>query len=147
VNPLVSELTGKKTPTAGLEGKFSIYHAVAVAIVEGAAGEKQFSDRAVQDPVIVALRTRVAPVVDAAVKPEQVDMSITLKDGRQLEKSIQHAIGSLESPMTDHDLEKKFTDLADGILTREQIQNLIGLCWRSEKLSNAGDIARAAVPD
>src|ERR1700758_657865 len=33
VNPLVLELTGKKTPTAGLEGKFSIYHAVAVAIV------------------------------------------------------------------------------------------------------------------
>jgi 2-methylcitrate dehydratase PrpD len=71
VNPLVLELTGKKTPTAGLEGKFSIYHAAAVAIVEGAAGEKQFSDHAGQDPVIAALRTRVVPVVDPAVKPEQ----------------------------------------------------------------------------
>jgi 2-methylcitrate dehydratase PrpD len=146
VNPLVLELTGKKTPTAGLEGKFSIYHAVAVAIVEGAAGEKQFSDRAVQDPVIVELRTRVLPVVDPAVKPEQVEMSITLKDGRQLEKSIQHAIGSLEAPMTDHDLETKFTDLADGILASEQIHKLIDLCWSVEKLSNTGDIAKAAVP-
>jgi 2-methylcitrate dehydratase PrpD len=146
VNPLVLELTGKKTPTAGLEGKFSIYHAVAVAIVEGAAGEKQFSDRAVQDPVIVELRTRVLPVVDPAVKPEQVEMSINLKDGRQLEKSIQHAIGSLEAPMTDHDLETKFTDLADGILASEQIHKLIGLCWSVEKLLNAGDIAKAAVP-
>ena len=146
VNPLVLELTGKKTPTAGLEGKFSIYHAVAVAIVEGAAGEKQFSDRAVQDPAIVALRTRVVPVVDPAVKPEQVEMSITLKDGRQLEKSIQHAIGSSEAPMTDHDLETKFTDLAEGILTSEQIRKLISLCWSVEKLSNAGDLAKAAVP-
>jgi hypothetical protein len=34
----------------------------------------------------------------------------------------------------------------DGILTREQIQKLIGLCWNAEKLSDAGDIARAAVP-
>ncbi len=50
VNPLVLELTGKKTPREGLEGKFSIYHSVAVAIVEGAGGEKQFSDRAVRDP-------------------------------------------------------------------------------------------------
>ena len=50
VNPLVLELTGKKTPQEGLEGKFSIYHAVAVALVEGAGGEKQFSDRAVQRP-------------------------------------------------------------------------------------------------
>src|SRR6201997_1012696 len=146
VNPLVLELTGKKTPTAGLEGKCSIYHAVAVAIVEGAAGEKQFSDRAVQDPAIVALRTRVVPVIDPAVKPEQVEVSITLKDGRQLEKSIQHAIGSSEAPMTDHDLETKFTDLADGILTSEQIRKLINLCWSVEKLSNVSDLAKAAVP-
>ncbi len=34
VHPLVIELTGKKTPREGLEGKFSIYHAVAVALVE-----------------------------------------------------------------------------------------------------------------
>jgi len=146
VNPLVLELTGKKTPTAGLEGKFSIYHAVAVAIVEGAAGEKQFSDRAVQDPAIVALRTRVVPVIDPVVKPEQVEVSITLKDGRQLEKSIQHAIGSSEAPMTDHDLETKFTDLAEGILTSEQIPKLVSLCWSVEELSNAGDLAKAAVP-
>lgn len=146
VNPLVLELTGKKTPTAGLEGKFSIYHTVAVAMVAGAAGEKQFSDRAVQDPAVVALRGRVVPVVDPSVKPEQVEMSMTLKDGRRLEKSIQHAVGSLEAPMTDHDLETKFADLAEGILDSAQIQKLIGLCWSVEKLSNAGDIARAAVP-
>jgi 2-methylcitrate dehydratase PrpD len=146
VNPLVLELTGKKTPTTGLEGKFSIYHAVAAAIVEGAAGEKQFSDRAVQDPTILALRSRVAPVVDPSVKPEQVEMSIALKDGRQLEKTIQHAIGSLEAPMSDRDLETKFTDLAEGILIPEEIRRLIGLCWRVEKLSSAADIAKAAVP-
>ena len=52
VNPLVLELTGKTTPKTGLEGKFSIYHAVAVALVEGAGGEKQFTDRAVNDPTV-----------------------------------------------------------------------------------------------
>jgi 2-methylcitrate dehydratase PrpD len=146
VNPLVLELTGKKSPAAGLEGKFSIYHAVAVAIVEGAAGEKQFSDRSVQDPTIVALRGRVVPVVDSAIKPEQVEMTIALKDGRSLEKTIQHAIGSLESPMSDHDLETKFTDLAEGILKPEAIRRLIGICWGVEKLPSAAEIAKAAVP-
>jgi 2-methylcitrate dehydratase PrpD len=73
-------------------------------------------------------------------------MSITLKDGRHLDKSIQHAIGSLEAPMTDNGLESKFTSLAEGILTPEQIQVLINLCWDAEKLSNAGAIAKAAVP-
>jgi len=146
VNPLVLELTGKKTPREGLEGKFSIYHAVAVALVEGAGGEKQFSDRAVRDPTIVALRDKVVPLVDASIKPEQVEMTVTLKDGRKFEKYIQHAIGSIEVPMTDTDLQTKFADLAEGILTTQQIHELIDLCWGVEKLSSAAEIAKAAVP-
>ena len=146
VNPLVLELTGKKTPTTGLEGKFSIYHAVAVAIVEGAAGERQFSDRAVQDRTIVNLRSCVVPVVDTTVELSQVEMTMHLKDGRQLAKSIQHAKGSLEAPMTDDDIESKFGDLAKEILPPDRIRALIDLCWNLEKLSNAGAIAKAAVP-
>lgn len=146
VNPLVLELTGKKAPQEGLEGKFSIYHAVAVAIVEGAGGEKQFSDQAVRNPTIVALREKVVPVVDATIKPEQVDMRVTLKDGRELNKYIEHAIGSLEVPMTDPDLEAKFADLAEGILTMQQIHELIDLCRGVEKLSSAAEIAKAATP-
>ncbi len=72
VHPLVLELTGKKTPQTGLEGKFSVYHAVAAAIVEGAAGEQQFSNTAVRNLMIVALRDRVSAVVDLAIKEDQV---------------------------------------------------------------------------
>ena len=110
VHPLVLELTGKKTPQAGLEGKFSIYHAVAVALVEGAGGEKQFSDRAVNDPTVVALRGKVIPVITPGIDPAQVDMTIVLKDGRQLHRYVEHAIGSVEKPMTDQQLETKFAD-------------------------------------
>jgi 2-methylcitrate dehydratase PrpD len=145
VHPLVLELTGKKTPQLGLEGKFSVYHAVAVAIVEGAGGEKQFSDRAVTDPVIVALRGRVFPVVTAGIKPEQVDLTITLNDGRKLHKHIDHAIGSLERPMSDADLERKFTDLAEGIIPAPQIRKVMDLCWGVEKLDNVAEIVQAGV--
>lgn len=141
VNPLVIELTGKKTPRIGLEGKFSVYHSVAVAIIEGAAGERQYSDRAVQDPAVIALRDRVTATVVPSVKPEQVDMTITLKDGRKLHKFIEHAIGSLEVPMTDKQLETKFLDLVNGILPDAQVRRLIDACWQVETLKNAGDIA------
>jgi 2-methylcitrate dehydratase PrpD len=144
VHPLVLELTGKKTPKIGLEGKFSIYHSVAVAIIQGAAGERQYSDQAVQDPAVIALRDKVGATVDPAIKPEQVDMTITLKDGRTLHKFIQHAIGSLEVPMTDQQLEAKFTDLAKGILPDAQAQKLIALCWDVEQLQSADAIAKAA---
>ncbi len=144
VNPLVLELTGKKEPRRGLEGKFSVYHAVAVALAEGKAGEKQFTDRAVQAPAVVALRGRVRPTVNPAVRPEQVDMTVVLKDGQRLTKHIEKAVGSVEVPMSDTALEAKFADLAEGILPPAQTRRLIDLCWSVEKLGSAADVARAA---
>ncbi|MGB8843105.1 MAG: MmgE/PrpD family protein, partial [Aliidongia sp.] len=144
VHPLVLELTGKKAPVAGLEGKFSIYHAVAVALVEGAAGERQFSERAVLDPMIVALRGKVVPAIDQSIKPEQVDLTITLSDGRVLHQFIEHAIGSLEAPMSDQALERKFADLADGVVPASQARRVMDLCWGLEALGDAAEIARGA---
>jgi 2-methylcitrate dehydratase PrpD len=145
VHPLVLELTGKKTPREGLEGKFSVYHAVAVALVEGAGGERQFSDRAVSDPAVVALRSQVVPVVTPGIDPAQVDMTIVLKDGRRLHRYIEHAVGSLDAPMSDRALEVKFADLADGILPAPVIRSAMELCWNVETLANAADIARICV--
>jgi len=145
VHPLVLELTGKKTPQDGLEGKFSIYHAVAVALLEGAGGEKQFSDRAVDDPAGVALRSRVLPVVTPGIDPAQVDMTIVLKDGRTLHRFIAHAIGSVEVPMTDKQLEDKFADLADGTIPALSIERVMDACWNVESLTNAAEIARMSV--
>jgi 2-methylcitrate dehydratase PrpD len=101
VNPLVLELTGKKTPQTGLETKFSVYHAVAAAFVYGRAGEDAFSDRAAQDPNVVALRDRVTATPDRAIAEDQVRMTVSLKDGRRLEKYIEHAIGSAKNPMSE----------------------------------------------
>jgi 2-methylcitrate dehydratase PrpD len=145
VHPLVLELTGKKTPHQGLEGKFSIYHAVAIALIEGAGGEKQFSDRAVNDPTVIALRDKVIPVVTPGIDPAQVDMTIVLKDGRTLHRYIAHAIGSTEVPMTDKQLETKFADLADGIIPTPAIRRVMDACWNVENLPSAAEIAKMSV--
>lgn len=144
VHPLVLELTGKKTPQTGLEGKFSVYYAAALAIVKGAAGEREFSDALVRDPAIVELRDRVTATVDPSIGEAQVKIAITLKDGRRLEKSIDKVIGSVDNPLSDAALEAKFLDLADGILPQSQARKLIDLCWNAEKIESAGDIAKAA---
>lgn len=144
IHPLVLELTGKKTPETGLEGKFSIYYAAAVAIVQGAAGERQFTDKLVRDPEIIALRDRVVPVVDPAIREDQVRIAITLRDGRRLDEYVEHALGSLEKPMSDAALEAKFLDLAKGVLPSEQARRVVDLCWNIEKLDSAAQLAEAA---
>ncbi len=146
VHPLVLELTGKKTPEKGLEGKFSVYHAVAIALVQGAAGPRQFTDEAVRDAAVVALRAKVVPTVDRAVHEEQVAMTVILEDGRRFEKFIRHAVGSVEVPMSDAALESKFSDLAEGKLAPDQVRSLIDACWNVESLTDAAQIARLGVP-
>lgn len=143
-NPLVLSLTGKREPRTGLEGKFSIYHCVAAGLIFGAAGEKQFKDDVVNDPAVTALRALVTVRPDPAVETRQSDLTVRLKDGRQLFRHIENAVGSLERPMSNAALEAKFRDLADGIMPRVQADWLIGLCWDLERQAEAGAIARAA---
>ena len=146
VHPLVLELTGRKAPQAGLEGKFSVYHSCAVAIIHGAAGEAQYSDAVVRDARTMSLRDRVTATADRAMHEDQVQVSIKLKSGKTLEKYIEHAVGSLDRPMSDSDLEAKFRALAEGILSKPETDKLIRLCWDVAKLNDVGEVARASVP-
>lgn len=146
VHPLVLELTGKRPPRIGLEGKFSVFHSAAVAIIDGAAGETQYSDARVADPRVVALRDRVVAVVDPALAEDAAHVRIRLKDGRVVERFVEHARGSLAQPMTDDDLESKFRSLCAPILAGDAIEALLSACWRLEQDADAGALARLTVP-
>jgi 2-methylcitrate dehydratase PrpD len=146
VAPLVLELTGKRTPQVGLEGKFSVFHSCAVALLDGAAGEKQYSDARVRDPKVVALRGRVEAIIDKKMRDDEARVRLTLKNGRVLEKHVVHAIGSAEVPMTNAQLEEKFHGLCDDILGHERSARLLALAWSIEELKDAAEICRAATP-
>jgi hypothetical protein len=49
--------------------------------------------------------------------------------------------------MSDADLEAKFRGLARGILADAECDRLIALCWGIGTLADAGEVARASVPD
>ena len=125
VHPLVLELTGKRAPRSGLEGKFSVYHACAAGIIFGRAGEQEFSDEIVARQDVVALRDRVQAQADANIAEAATDVTITLKGGRTHRLHIEHAIGSLERPMSDDDLAAKFHGLVDPILGASRAGELI----------------------
>jgi len=145
-HPLVLELTGTRAPQTGLEGKFSVYFAAAVAIVAGGAGVKEFSDRWVRDPAVVALRDRVGVTADPSVGEAQSRVRIALKDGRSLDAFVEHAVGSVERPMSDGDLDAKVRDLCDGILPADRARRLIDLCRHIEREPQARAIAEIARP-
>lgn len=144
VHPLVLELTGKKTPRTGLEGKFSVYHSTAVALLRGTAGAAEYTDALVGSPEVIALRERVKATVTEGIREDECRAHITLVDGRVLDKHIPHALGSRERPMTDDQLETKFRGQAEGVIPSEQADALLELCWEVVTLPDASEIPRKA---
>lgn len=144
VHSLVLELTGKKEPADGLQGKFSVYHGCACGLIFGKAGEDQYADAIVNRPDMVALRRKVVAVVDDSIDEASADVTAILKDGRRVHVFVEHAIGSLQNPMTDANLEAKFHDLADPVLGASRASELIGACWKLGDLSDVRSLTTLA---
>jgi 2-methylcitrate dehydratase PrpD len=129
VHSLVLELTGKKEPADGLQAKFSVYHGCAAGLTFGRAAEEEFADAIVNREDMVALRRKVVATVDDSIAEASVDVTATLTDGSTVHVFVEHAIGSLQNPMTDALLEAKFHGLADPVLGSAQTQTLVSACW------------------
>ena len=145
-HPLVLELTGKTAPRTGLEGKFSVYHAAACALMRGDGAPTAFTDAIVTLPEIVALRDRVTVLTDPDCHEASVDIEVRLTDGTRVSKHVERAIGSREMPLSDAQLGTKFTDQAVPVIGAEATETLLDAAWRVEALADAAEVARLSIP-
>lgn len=145
-NPLVLELTGIVRPSTTLEAKLSVYHSAAVAIVTGGATLQAFSPTAISDPAVLALRERVTVTPDPAIREDEAGIVIELADGQTLQQHIDHAAGSVNRPMADADMRAKFRGLAEPVLAKPQVEELIQVCEELERLPDAAMLGRLCSP-
>ncbi len=146
VHSLVLELTGKKEPKDGLQGKFSVYHGCAAGLIYGRAGEQEFSDQVVNDAQVVALRSKVQATVDDSIDEAAADVTARLKDGRRLHVRVDHAIGSLEKPLSDAQLEAKFRSLVGPVLGDARCGEITAACWGLAGLQDVRALTRLCRP-
>jgi 2-methylcitrate dehydratase PrpD len=112
VHRLWEPLRAKQSPPNGYAAKFSIPYAVAAAIVHGEAGLSVFEDTAVEDHRVLALVARVGYVVDPDhpyPRSYTGHLQVILDDGRTLELRQPHLRGGVAEPLSDDELEAKFT--------------------------------------
>ena len=146
VHPLVLELTGKRAPRVGLEGKFSVFHSSACAVIFGAAGESEYSDAVVARADVVALRYRVDAKAKPGIAEHQCEVRMTLKDGRVLSHFVEHVTGSVERPMTDEALDTKFRGLVEPILGAGRATQLIAAGRALADSADASSFIPVATP-
>ena len=136
VHSLVLELCGKKEPADGLQAKFSIYHGCAAGLTFGRAGEDEFADAVVTRADMVALRRKVIATVDDQIDEAAADITAVLHDGTRVHVRVDHAIGSLQNPMTDAQLQAKFHGLTDPVIGTSRSDQLIEAAWALGQAAN-----------
>ena len=132
VHPLVLSITGVVEPQSGLQSKFSTLHSTAVAFLDGQAGTAQYSDAKASDPTVAALRRKVTPVADEALRRDEAYAAI-LVDGVRHEVHIAHASGTADNPMSDAAIEAKFMANATPVIGVGRAARVRDVVWALER--------------
>jgi 2-methylcitrate dehydratase PrpD len=115
------------------DARVSIHHCAAVALLFGAAGLREFSDEAVHDPAVVALRARTRARLDAGSPRGAATATMRTIDGRVLEVTVLHARGSTEQPLSDREIEAKVFELARHGGFRGAVDDVIAGVWQLDE--------------
>jgi 2-methylcitrate dehydratase PrpD len=72
-------------------------------------------------------------------------MTITLNDGRVFNQFVENAVGSVEKPMTNTQLNEKFHDLVDEILPMKNANRLLEASWKINTFADVGKFPKLSV--
>jgi len=144
-SPGAMALCNNRNPEDEMQAHVSLHHWTAVALIRGTARIKDMeTETAVKDPALMAFQSKVEATLNPALAADQTEVTITMTDGATHVCRIEHGIGSKLNPMSNADLERKFFGLAEPVVGAARAQELIGKTWDVARLSDAGDLARAA---
>ena len=128
-------------PQTGLEGKFSNQYVVAASILDGGVGLHSFTDDKVQRPEVQAFLPKVTYSHPAefgfGFRTETV---IRMRDGRELSKVIDFPKGFDQNPLSQKDLELKYSDCASLILPKDQVERSLEMILNLESLDNISSL-------
>ncbi len=141
VHPRAVELAGgRRHPDTTIAGRFSLYHAAALALARRAAGLAAFDAARVNDGELTALRDKMTVEGDASLAPSQARVQVDLVDGTRLHRAVDHPSGSPERPLSDEQLHAKFVELAQRALSARAAQTLFNACFALDKLEDVAEL-------
>jgi 2-methylcitrate dehydratase PrpD len=145
-HPLVPELMGVLQPGDGPQARFSARHGVAVGLLDGRAGLREFSDTRATAPDVVHLRGITALVPAPACSRDEATITVRLSGGEDVVVHVPHARGSLARPLTDAELLAKVDALTEPALGADSAARILQLMDRIDSPAGFADIVAAAHP-
>jgi 2-methylcitrate dehydratase PrpD len=145
-HPLLRERTDRPIVSDGRSAKVSLQHSVAVALLYGAAGIAQFTDAAVADPAVQALRDKIVAEDDATIPVEAAFVAVSFDDGSSVCEHVHDGRGTPGRPMSDIELDAKISECAAFGAPFVDVPALIAAIRDIETLGDAAHIMRMTLP-
>jgi 2-methylcitrate dehydratase PrpD len=142
VHEMAVRITGLADPATGLQSKFSIYHASAVAYLDRAAAIAQFTDERAAAPDVLALRGKIEVIVDATLAKDEAHATILTVTGERIEAHVPHASGTVANPMSNRAIENKFFANATQVVGSERARQIAATAWKVDALGDVRDLIR-----
>ncbi|MGH6915127.1 MAG: MmgE/PrpD family protein, partial [Geminicoccales bacterium] len=145
VHRLWEPLAEKQKPSTPYSAKFSGPFAVALGLIEEAAGLEQFTEAKLRDPRLLALAGKVRYEVDPTDEyPRNYTgfVQVTLGDGSVLKARQPHLRGGAREPLGRAEIAAKFrANVAFGGWSRVQSDRLEALCGDLLARGDLGELA------
>ena len=136
-------------PRGLVSAQLNLPFCVATLLLEGDAFVDQFTDAVVDDGRRIALSKRVSVVHDPSITERgsnyrhMVRVEVHLKNGTNLEQTVDAPHGSEMSFASEADIVQKFKKLATHAVGEAKAEAIINLVSRAEKLTRAEEIVQA----
>jgi 2-methylcitrate dehydratase PrpD len=145
-NPLLRQRADRPAPRSGREAQVSLQHTVAVCLLHGAAGIREFTDAAAADAAALELGARVEVEDDDALAADAAEVTVHVAAGSAVTERVDHPLGSLARPLSDAQIEAKARDLAAFAGVDVDVGRLFAVGSELDHLDDAALIVRLTVP-
>ncbi len=149
----------KYDPQSKETADHSLPYVIAAAIAERQVTPVQFEMKKIMDPTIRAQLKKVEVVADPEIEKvfpalQRVIVNLTTVDGRTFTKQLDYPKGDPRNPLSDAEVEEKFSALAEGVLSAGAQKKLKDAIWNLEKAGSVSklmglmkaDVKKRAVP-
>jgi len=141
------DVAGIRDPQTAFEARFSLPYVLSHAAHHGSVRLSAFEPQRLAQAPLRALMQKVELIADPALtaafpKQRAARVAITLDDGRTVEAFAPYRRGDPEAPLSDAELDAKFTELAAPVIGAQAARALLDKLWRIDE-SRVADLALA----
>jgi 2-methylcitrate dehydratase len=123
----------------------SLPYVIAAALVDRQVTPAQLTMQKIMDTRIREQLNKIEVVADPEIEKvfpalQRVIVEIQTKDGRSLQKQLDFPKGDPRNPLTDQEIEEKFSALAEGVLSKQAQKRIKDAVWSLERIGSVSDL-------